>query len=195
MKSFSTKLFALLSPRGMNGSMSITTKRGDDGQTDLLFGRRITKTSSLLVAMGAVDELNAALGLARVAKTSDSIRSTIDSVQEKLVGLMGELATHPDDEEKYNTAGYPRITAEDIATLETTAKATESDLEIRFKGWARPGKEASEPSARLDMARTICRRAERELWSLETANPQARLYLNRLSDLLWVYARAAALEA
>ena len=170
--------------------MSIVTKRGDSGETDLLFGKRAAKSSQLFKAMGAVDELNAALGLVRVQEIPADARSVIDAVQEKLVGLMGELATLPEDTERYAEAGYPRVGIEDVARLETAAKETEAALDVRFKEWARPGKDASVGSAHLDMARTICRRAERELWALESATQESRLYLNRLSDVLWIFARA-----
>lgn len=170
--------------------MSIITKRGDTGETDLLFGKRAEKSSQRFQAMGAVDELNAALGLVRVQEIRTGARETIDSVQEKLVGLMGELATLAEDEERYKEAGYPQITLDDVAQLEQAAKETEDALNVRYKEWARPGKDASFGSAQLDFARTICRRAERELWAFSESSQPARLYLNRLSDLLWIFARA-----
>ena len=175
--------------------MSVTTKRGDDGKTDLLFGRRIEKASPLMAAMGLIDELNAALGLVRVSGIAGARREQIDGIQEKLVGLMGELATHPEDSEKYDEAGYPRVGDADVDHLEAATRTLEADMDIRFKGWARPGKEACESAARLDYARTVCRRAEQGLWSTPSARNAARLFLNRLSDLLWVMARAEALEA
>ena len=89
--------------------MSIISGRGDEGTTDLLFGRRIAKTSLRVSALGCVDELNAALGLARAAGPTDDVLAIIDHAQEKLVGLMGELACLPEDLPRYREKGYAVI--------------------------------------------------------------------------------------
>jgi cob(I)alamin adenosyltransferase len=174
--------------------MSIITGRGDDGETDLLFGRRISKTSLRIEVLGNVDELNAALGLARAAGASEEVEAIIDRVQDLLVGLMGQFACLSCDEERYQRAGYAKVTEADFEWLVTTAKDFES-RGITFKGWARPGVEHSMARAGLDFARATARRAERSVLKLHEAggevSPMLRLFFNRLSDLLWILARAA----
>lgn len=173
--------------------MSIVTKRGDDGETDLLFGRRSCKAGLRVEALGAVDELNSALGLARASGLAEEMESVIDHVQEKLVGLMGQLACLPEDAGKYREKGYARVVADDVSWLEERASDYES-RGIRFVGWARPGAEHSMAKAGLDFARSIARRAERQVWALHQEEgpleEPVRLYFNRLSDLLWLMARA-----
>jgi cob(I)alamin adenosyltransferase len=174
--------------------MSIITGRGDDGQTDLLFNRRIAKTSVRMEAVGSVDELNAALGLARAAGATAETLSILDQIQAKLVGLMGQLACLPEDAAKYSEKGYAMIRAEDVAALEALARHQEKSG-VRFTGWARPGEEGSLVRAGLDHARAVCRRAERAVLALdesgESVPVEIRLYFNRLSDLLWILARVA----
>lgn len=174
--------------------MSIITGRGDEGQTDLLFGKRIAKTALRMEALGLVDELNAALGLARAAGPTEEALSIIDTLQEKLVGLMGQIACLPEDEKRYHEQGYAAIHPEDVTTLETIARDHEA-RGVRFTGWARPGAEGSLARAGMDFARTIARRAERSVLALhESGEPvplEVRLYFNRLSDLLWILARVS----
>jgi cob(I)alamin adenosyltransferase len=174
--------------------MSIITGRGDDGETDLLFGRRISKNSQRIEVLGTVDELNAALGLARAAGATEEVEAVIDRVQDLLVALMGQFACLSCDEDRYVTAGYARVTDADLEWIETTAR----DFEARgivFKGWARPGVEHSMARAGMDFARTIARRAERAVLKHHDAGGEVslmlRLFFNRLSDLLWILARAA----
>lgn len=172
--------------------MSIITGRGDEGATDLLFGKRIAKTSLRVEALGAVDEVNAALGLARAAGPTADVLELVDRIQDKLVGLMGELACLPEDEDRYREKGYPAITLEDVEWLTSTGRAYEAKG-VRFTGWARPGAEGSLAKAGLDFARTAARRAERAALALhESGAPvprEVRLFFNRLSDLLWILAR------
>lgn len=173
--------------------MSVITKRGDDGQTDLMFGKRCAKTAARLEAYGCVDELNSALGLARVAGLQDDNTKLIDIVQEKLIALMGELATLEEDLVEYDRRGYARLKEEDLSWIENISHQLESEFDIRFKGWARPGKDTSLGAAHLDLARAICRRAERRIAHLreknELSNQISALFINRLSDLLWILAR------
>jgi len=175
------------------GAMSIITKRGDDGQTDLLFSKRAAKTGRRVEALGVVDELNAALGLARASGAAPEVETIIDRVQEKLVGLMGVLACLPEDEAAYREKGYARLEAADVEWLEETAKRLEAGG-VQFTGWARPGAEHSASRAGLDFARAVARRAERRVLDLDAAegplDEPVRLYFNRLSDLLWILARA-----
>lgn len=177
--------------------MSIITKRGDDGQTDLLFGRRVPKTDIAVVTTGTVDELNAALGVARAAGLTAPASDLVSTVQAKLIGLMGEFATLEEDQPLYDEKGYARILADDVAWLEGEAKAREADWDVRFKGWVMPGKDSTLGSAHLDVARTVCRRAELAVITFEDATfprTRARLFLNRLSDLLWILARGENLK-
>jgi cob(I)alamin adenosyltransferase len=175
-------------------SMSIITGRGDGGETDLLFGRRIAKTSLRVEVLGTVDEVNAALGLARAAGAVEEVEGIVSRLQEMLIGLMGQFACQPGDEERYASAGFTAVGQEDLDWVVATAK----DFEARgivFKDWARPGADHSMARAGLDVARSITRRAERAVLALHESGeevPQVlRLFFNRLSDLLWILARAA----
>lgn len=172
--------------------MSIITGRGDSGATDLLFGKRIAKTSLRIAALGDVDELNAALGLARAASNNDEWVSLIDTLQGHLINLMGQLAYLPEDEARYQEKAYQTITAADLEWLVAQAHHYEG-RGIRFTGWATPGAEGSLARAGLDFARAVTRRAERSVLALhESGEPipeVVRLFFNRLSDLLWILAR------
>ena len=172
--------------------MSIITGRGDSGETDLLFGKRIPKGSLRVTCLGAVDELNAALGVARAETAEGDWVELVDKIQSKLVGLMGQLAVLPEDEALYQEKGYAMIADEDVEWLKNEAQAYEK-RGVRFEGWARPGEEGCRARAQIDLARTIARRAERTVWSLHESGevvPEAvRLFLNRISDLLWILAR------
>lgn len=174
--------------------MSIITGRGDEGSTDLLFGRRVSKTCQRIEVLGAVDELNAALGLARAAGMKREVEEVIDRVQELLVALMGQFACLPGDEDRYAKAGFSAVEDEDLAWLETTAKDYEA-RGIDFKGWARPGVDHSLARASTDFARATARRAERAVLILHESGEEVpqilRLFFNRMSDLLWILARAA----
>ncbi len=171
--------------------MSIITKHGDQGTTALMYNRRVPKSHPRVEAYGAVDELSAALGIVRATTPHASMRARLERIQKDLVVLMGELATLSQDRQRYVTDGYPLVTQEFIAGIEEWAREVER-RQPRFAGWAMPG--ASTTSAQLDFARTVCRRAERHLCGLQGAGelPSAELliYLNRLSDLLWLLARA-----
>ena len=171
--------------------MSIVTKTGDEGMTGLLYNRRVPKDHPRVEAYGAVDELNAALGLARATAQASPAAGHLAAIQKDLVVLMGELATAPEDRERYRKDGFPQTTPELTGRLEALVQQLEAG-KTPYKGWATPG--ANFHSAALDMARTICRRAERRVCSLrqpnEAQNPELLVYLNRLSDLLWLLARA-----
>jgi len=175
--------------------MSIVTKTGDHGTTGLMYNRRVPKFHPRIQACGAVDELNSALGMARSTTAHAEKRLRMETVQKELVGLMGELATLPEDWEKYKKDGYAQLSGEMTSRLEAWIKELEAK-NISFNGWATPG--ANLHSGSLDMARSICRRAERHVCELqETAglnNPEPLIYLNRLSDLLWLMARDAEAE-
>jgi len=173
-------------------AMSIITQRGDDGRTDLMFGRRIGKTSLRFIALGTIDELNASIGLARASDAEGRHTEILDRVQNLLFSLMGQLACLPEDQEKYREKGYSAVTPEDLGWLTETAKRIE-DAGVKFTHWAVPGAEGSMTRAHLDFARTVTRRAERYVLALHEdggAVPEIiRIFLNRLSDLMWILAR------
>jgi len=141
-------------------------------------------------AYGAVDELNAALGLARATAKKKFIRANLLAIQKDLVTLMGELATVPADLPRFTKDGYTLVTPRLTAKLDQLVKEIEAQ-KISFRGWATPG--ATLNSAALDVARTTCRHAERRVCGLQEAgqlqNDEIIIYLNRLSDLLWLFAR------
>jgi cob(I)alamin adenosyltransferase len=170
--------------------MSIVTKKGDQGKTSLMYNRAVSKCHPRVEAYGTVDELNAAIGLARAAAEHPFIRDTLLQIQTVLVGAMGELATALEDIPRYEKDGYPMIRGEATSKLELLVREIEAQ-NISFKGWATPGDCAS--SAALDFARTVCRRSERMVCGLQESeqlhNPEILVYLNRLSDLLWLMAR------
>ena len=170
--------------------MSIVTKSGDEGTTALMYNRRVPKCHPRVEAYGAVDELNAALGLARALTLEDFARQHLLSTQKDLVLLMGELATAIEDLPRYQNDGYSLVNPKMTARLESAVREIEGQ-KIEFRGWATPGDNL--PSAALDVARATCRRAERQVCSLQEAgqlhNAEIVIYLNRLSDLLWLLAR------
>ena len=170
--------------------MSIATKTGDAGLTGLMYNRRVAKSHPRVAAYGNVDELNAALGLARASATHEFVRENILAIQLDLVTLMGELATLVEDLPRYAKDGFKLVTPELTAKLDKLIGEIEAE-KISFKGWATPG--ATLNSAALDVARTVCRRAERSICVLQETdqlrNAEIIIYLNRLSDLLWLFAR------
>jgi cob(I)alamin adenosyltransferase len=172
--------------------VSIVTKTGDQGTTGLMYNRRVSKCHPRVQAYGTVDELNAAIGMARATASEKSLRENLEMIQKDLVALMGELATLPEDLGRYAKDGFAVLEPAMIAKLESLVKEIEAQ-NISFKGWATPG--ASVHSAALDLARTVCRRAERDVCALreseQLANDEILIYLNRLSDLLWLFARWA----
>lgn len=176
--------------------MSIVTKTGDRGTTSLMYQRQVPKTHSRVEAYGCVDELNAALGLARALGGAQPYATGLLEIQRQLVSLMGELATASEDRSRYVRDGYPQLNPGHTALLDGLVRELEA-REVRFKGWAMPGDNPF--AAALDVARTVCRRAERRVCVLQEAgelhNPEIIVYLNRLSDLLWLLARWAENEA
>jgi cob(I)alamin adenosyltransferase len=170
--------------------MSIATKTGDGGTTGLMYNRRVPKTHARVEACGTVDELNAALGLARASATDNFVSDNLFWIQKSLVDLMGELGVTLEDLPRYCKDGYTLVTPDMTVKLDAVVQEIEAQ-KISFKGWATPG--ATNNSAALDLARTICRRAERRVCGMqesgELRNPEIVIYLNRLSDLLWLFAR------
>jgi len=161
-----------------------------------MFGRRVSKSDQRVAAYGAVDELNAALGLVRVAGCSEMVAAEmVPELQSDLVVLMGELATAPEDLPRYLKAGFEQVSTEMVERIGAEVARIERDFDISFKGWAMPGDAGRAGPAQLDMARTICRRAEREVVLLGGESGEIVRYLNRLSDLLWLLARVESAPA
>ena len=158
--------------------------------TALMYGRRVSKCHPRVEAYGCVDELNTALGLARASAQHDFVGNSLFVIQKDLVSVMGELATAVEDLPRYVKDGYTLVTSQLTHKLDTLVKEIEAQS-VSFKGWATPGSCLS--SAALDMARTVCRRAERRVCALQEAdqlqNSEIIIYLNRLADLLWLMAR------
>jgi cob(I)alamin adenosyltransferase len=175
--------------------MSIATKTGDQGTTGLLYGKRVSKTDPRIACNGAVDELNAAMGLARASLKGTVgepfITEPLKAIQKELIVLMGEIAVATEDRERHRNSSYGIVTPEKVEALSARIDDLEKNHQIEFHRWATPGD--SMGSATLEVARTICRRAERLVVGLresdETLSSEIARYLNRLSDLLWLWAR------
>jgi cob(I)alamin adenosyltransferase len=174
--------------------MSITTKRGDGGETDLLFGARVAKSHPRVHALGAVDELNAALGLLRVTARVEGTREFVASVQRQLIDMMGILATPAGEEARHARTYEGGISEAEIASLDNLIARLEAEGCGDVCDWALPGAAGVLSGAHADLARTICRRAERCIADLaptpeRVANGDVVRFLNRLSDALWLVAR------
>jgi cob(I)alamin adenosyltransferase len=171
--------------------MSIATKTGDDGSTALMFGRRVPKTDARVSAYGTCDELNAALGMVRAFCAERLITDAVYHIQKDLVTLMGELAVASEDRARYEGNGYAVVTEEMVQALTAQIEDLEVNEKLNFSHWATPG--ASQSSAVLDLARVTCRRAERAVCDCRERGfmvaDEVIRYLNRLSDLCWLWAR------
>ncbi len=173
--------------------MSIVTKTGDEGETSLMYGRRVSKADPRVDAYGCVDELTAALGLARSISSEKFLSDEILAAQKDLIVVMGELATTAQDKERYVKDGFHLATTTMVDRITAVIVDLEKDKSLYPKDWVIPG--GTPVSAALDFARTTCRRAERHIATFTTDekdfNPEILRYLNRLSDLCWVLARYA----
>ena len=167
--------------------MSIVTKTGDKGETALMYGRRVSKSDPRVDAYGCVDELNAALGLARAFSENAFISEQILLVQKDLIVLMGELATAREDIERYVKDEFKLTSAEMIDRIGGVIVDLEKDKSLYPKDWVIPV--GTVVSAAIDFARTTARHAERRVAALRNLNPEILRYLNRLSDFCWVLAR------
>lgn len=167
--------------------MSIVTKTGDEGETSLMYGRRLPKDNPRSEAYGAVDELTAALGLARASSNDKFATEQIFAIQKELINVMGELSTLPEDRERYAKDGFQIVDAKMVDRVGAVIADLEKDKSLYPKDWVIPG--ANPVSAALDLARTICRRAERAVAALQDPNKEILRYLNRLSDFCWIVAR------
>ena len=176
-------------------SRSIATRTGDDGTTGLLYGQRVAKDHPQIEAVGTLDELNAALGVAKAAlpgagPRDEETRTLLGRIQRVLVALMGEIACADEDAARFAASTFPRVGPDDVRLLDDEVARLEA-RGLRFDGWATPG--ANPAAAALELARTAARRAERRLTALpaqgRAVRPELRQWINRLSDCLWLLAR------
>lgn len=172
--------------------MRIYTKAGDDGTTGLFLGGRVSKADALIEACGDVDEAVAALGVARAACGDGPLGELILQRQRELFVVAADLATNPSHRDRL-VPGISLVTPEAVAALEELIDALVAQRPLR-PVFIVPG--ATAPSAAVDLARAVVRRAERHVVHLDASDypvsPHVLHYLNRLSDLLFVVARHAA---
>jgi cob(I)alamin adenosyltransferase len=172
--------------------MSIATKHGDKGDTGLIGGARVSKADLRVEAYGTVDELGASMGFARSICEDAEVRELTKSIQRELFTVAGAVASPSGGAESKTTYVTPEM-VEALTAHVTRIEGTEGIL----SDWSLPGDHAA--AAAYDVARTVCRRAERCVVRLgETGvgiNPQVVPYLNRLSDLLWLMGRLLELRA
>jgi cob(I)alamin adenosyltransferase len=169
----------------------IYTRGGDAGETSLGDGSRVPKTDPRIAAYGTVDELNSVLGLVLAGEIPDGLRPTLERVQNELFDLGADLSVPNEDTRRERL----RVDRSQVEALEELCDEANERLEP-LRSFVLPG--GTETAARLHLARTVCRRAERLAVELDRAhgvNPEALAYLNRLSDLLFILARAANADA
>jgi len=165
--------------------VKIYTRTGDDGSTGLLGPGRVSKAAHRVEAYGSVDEANAAIGAARAEDRAGWLGADLEGIQSQLFDLGAELASPTPQ----IAAALPRLADADVEALEAAIDRLERDL-APLSRFVLPGGTAL--AARLHLARTVCRRAERRLVALaerEAVEPRLIRYLNRLGDLLFVMAR------
>lgn len=185
----------------------IYTRTGDDGSTALAAPGRVSKTAPLIEAIGSVDELCAAIGMALPRCPHGAVRDTLWRVQNELFDVGADLATETSDEEDradtmaaggedLPASAEPerhaalRVTSDYVGRLEDDCDSFNADLPA-LRSFVLPGQ--SSPSSELHFARAVCRRAERQAWrAADEINPLITQYLNRLSDLLFILARATS---
>lgn len=164
--------------------MSISTKQGDSGETSLVGGGRVSKGDLRVEAYGTLDELGSAMGFARSICRNAKVRDATKAIQKELFTVSAALAA-PDAKAAKN-----EVTEEMVAELTRQVEAIEG-IEGILGDWVLPGEDTV--SSAYDIARTICRRAERAIVRLrdagESVAPLVVVYVNRLSDLLWLYGR------
>jgi cob(I)alamin adenosyltransferase len=166
--------------------MKIYTRTGDDGTTGLFGGRRVAKSDPRIECYGTVDELNATLGMA-AALAPAGLGAMLAQIQNELFVIGSHLATPQDDTRRL--AQVPDLDEGAIKRLESQIDAADAELPA-LRNFILPG--GSDAAARLHLARTVCRRAERLLVAFsgeQAIEPLIVQYLNRLSDWLFVYAR------
>ena len=156
-----------------------------------MYGHRVSKSDARVDAYGCVDEVTAALGLARSISPDKFVSDQVFAVQRDLIVIMGELALAPADRERYVKDGFHLTTTDMVDRITAVVSELEEDKSLYPKGWVIPGETVV--SSTLDFARATCRRAERHIATFSRDqndfNPEVLRYLNRLSDLCWVLAR------
>jgi cob(I)alamin adenosyltransferase len=176
--------------RGEN-FMSIATKRGDTGETGLIGGERVSKAHLRVEAYGTIDELGAQMGFARSICDDREVHDLTKEIQRELFVISGSIA-NPSATKKEP----PDVTVEMVERLTTEVHRIEA-MEGILSDWSLPGENA--PAAAYDVARTVCRRAERSLVRLleagEDLSAETLAYINRLSDLLWLMGRLLEMRA
>ncbi len=170
---------------------SIATKKGDGGQTSLTGGTRVSKSSIRVEAYGTLDELNSVMGFARSICEDANLRDRTKIIQRELFKVGSALATPPEKRK-----GEPPLNAAMVEALTDQVHELEA-LEGMLSDWSIPGEHTA--AAAYDVARTVCRRAERCVVRLmdagEVVDPDVLPYINRLSDLLWLFGRKLELDA
>jgi len=165
--------------------MSTATKRGDGGQTSLVGGTRVSKAHPRVECYGTVDELISQMGFARSICQHAAVRERVKAIQRELYKVGSAIATAPESEKP-----APDVTAGMVEALDAEVHRIEAEPGV-LADWSLPG-ESPDASA-MDVARTVCRRAECLATALmeagDIANPHILAYLNRLSDLLWLFGR------
>jgi cob(I)alamin adenosyltransferase len=161
----------------------IYTRGGDRGETSLGDGTRVAKTDPRIVAGGEVDELNSAVGWAAVVATGE-IRGTLERLQNELFDVGADLSVPASDAKRERL----RVTQSQVDRLERDCDAFNEPLPA-LTSFVLPG--GGELAARLFLARAVCRRAERAVLRVDDRGDLVPVYLNRLSDLLFILARAA----
>jgi len=165
--------------------MSIATQRGDGGQTGLAGGIRVSKANLRVEAYGSVDELNAHLGFARSICQNKEIATWTEEIQRTLFRVGSALATPSESKKK-----QPKLSTEDVDKLTDLVHKIEATEGI-LADWSLPGGHTE--SAAYEIARTVCRRAERTavrfVESGGAVQPEVLAYLNRLSDVIWLFGR------
>jgi cob(I)alamin adenosyltransferase len=171
--------------------MSISTTRGDGGQTGLAGGIRVSKADLRVESYGTVDELNTVLGFARSICQDPEIKAWTETIQRTLFRLGSALATPPESKKQ-----PPVISTEDVSMLTELVHRIEA-LEGILSDWSLPG--AHPESAAYEVARTVCRRAERNAVRFVenggVVRPEIIAYLNRLSDVIWLFGRLIEFKA
>lgn len=170
--------------------MSISTEHGDKGETSLPGGTRISKADLRVEAYGTFDELISSMGLARALCPNEKIREQLESIQRELFKVSSAVATPPESRKP-----QPEITGDMVDRLTQEVHRIEG-IEGLLADWSLPGADVA--SAALDVARTVCRRTERATVRLTKegipVQPNVFRYLNRLSDLLWLFGRQIETE-
>ena len=172
--------------------MSIATKTGDKGQTSLIGGARVSKSDLRVETYGSIDELGAQMGFARSICDDEEVTEIIKSIQKELFLVSSVVATMPESKRQ-----PPEVTPAMIDALTAHVERIEK-MDGIIGDWALPGDHRA--AAALDIARTVCRRAERRLVELTQQDERPQLqnavtYLNRLSDLLWLLGRLLEVRA